>query len=178
MKKGIKIVSTTFLICVGLLVLTMVYYFFQSKGNVEKIPSVFGYKPLSILSNSMQPKFNAGDVIIINVNDEAVVNDVITYKHPDGILVTHRIIDSIEKDGKLFFKTKGDNNNVDDGILVGKSDIVGVQVFVIPNGGYVAKFVAGPIGFVLLILIPLLAFLIIEIFERTGILNREKHVNN
>lgn len=156
----------------------MVFYVFQSKGNIEKVPSVLGYKPLSILSNSMQPKFNAGDVILINENKTPEVNDVITYKHPEGILVTHRITERVEEDGKVFFKTKGDNNNVDDGVLVEKSQILGVQTFVITNGGYVAKFVAGPIGFILLIMIPLLAFLIIEIFERTGVLNREKQVKN
>lgn len=122
----------------------------------------------------MKPTFSAGDIILINVISEPQVDDVITYKHPDGILVTHRILEKVNKEGQAFFKVKGDNNHVEDDALVPKSAIVGIQQFVIPNVGYVTKFVAGPIGFFLLIVAPLLTLIIIEIFQRLGLIGNKK----
>jgi signal peptidase I len=174
MLKVIKISSAVLLLFIAVSAAGIIFYFFKSKGDVEKVPAVFGYKPLTILSNSMQPAFNAGDIILINENHQPNVNDVVTYKHQDGILVTHRIIDKVNQGGEAFFKAKGDNNNVEDDNLVPKSAIIGVEQFVIPNGGYVAKFVSGPIGFILLIVVPLLLYAIIEIFQRLGLIGNKK----
>jgi signal peptidase I len=174
MKRFLKISSTAFIALLGVLAFAVVGYFFISKGNVEKAPSIFGYKPLTILSNSMQPTFDAGDIILINVDKEPAVNDVITYKHPDGVLVTHRAINMIEKDGKNLFESKGDNNEQKDSLLVSEENILGVQTTVIPYAGYVAKFAAGPVGFFLLVAVPLLAYLIIEIFQRLGLIGTKK----
>jgi signal peptidase I len=169
-----KIVSTSSLILLLLGAIIVIYIVFTSKGEVDKAPAILGYKPLTILSNSMQPAFSAGDVILINENKEPKVKDVITYKHPDGILVTHRIIKKVEKNGKTFFEAKGDNNNVDDELLIPSENILGVQKFIIPNAGYVAKFVSGPVGFFLLIALPLLIVVVLEIFQRLGIIRSKK----
>ena len=122
----------------------------------------------------MQPAFSAGDIIVIKNNSVPKVNDIVTYKHPDGIFVSHRIIQVIKKDGQSLFKTKGDNNNIDDHILVPRKDILGIEKLIVPKAGYVAKFVSGPVGLVIFILIPLLTLIIIEIFERLGLINKKK----
>ena len=172
MKKAIKITSTLLLILLALAAGTVIYFVATAKGDIEKVPSVLGYKPLTILSNSMQPAFNAGDVILINVNSEPTINDVITFKHPDGMLVTHRLIESTVENGETFYIAKGDNNNVKDDVLIPRQDILGVQKVIVPGAGYVAKFVAGPIGFFLLIAIPLLIFVSIVIFEKLGVIGQ------
>jgi signal peptidase I len=172
--KVLKITMRSFLILMSIIAAVSVFYFFLSKGNIEKAPSIFGYKPLTILSNSMQPVFNAGDVILINVEDEPKVGDVITFKHPDGVLVTHRAVRTFEKDGTTFFETKGDNNEIVDDVITSRENIIGVQKKIVPFAGYVAKFAAGPIGFILLIVIPLVTFIIIEIFQRLGIIGGKK----
>jgi signal peptidase I len=174
MKKMLRITSTSLLILLALIAATSIFYFFISKGNIEKAPSIFGYKPLTILSNSMQPVFNAGDVILINVEVEPKVGDVITFKHPDGVLVTHRAVRSFEKDGETYFETKGDNNENLDEVITSRIDVVGVQKKIVPYAGYVAKFAAGPIGFALLIVLPLVALIIIEIFQRLGLIGNKK----
>jgi signal peptidase len=174
LKWALKISSRIVLLLLFLSVATILIFIFQAKGNIEKVPSIFGYKALTILSNSMQPKFNAGDVILINNKVEPKLNDVITYKHPDGILVTHRVIGTVKKNGEVFFKTKGDNNNVDDKILIPTSNILGIQKIIIPKAGYVAKFVSSPFGFFIFIAVPLLILIIIEIFQRLGIIREKK----
>ncbi|MBO9128497.1 signal peptidase I [Bacillus sp. 165] len=169
-----KVTSTLFMVILAIAAAAVLFFVFQSKGNIEKVPSIFGYKPLTVLSNSMQPTFSAGDIVLINVDTEPKVNDVITYKHPDGILVTHRIVKTEEKDGKVFFRTKGDNNNVEDDVFVSRESILGVEAISIPKAGYVAKFVSGPVGFILLVAFPLFMFLILEIFQRLGIIGKKE----
>lgn len=179
-KRIIKVLSTLVLIFLAVAAGLVIYFVSQSKGDIEKVPSVFGYKPLTILSNSMQPVFEAGDVILIKPDQQAAVNDVITFKHPEGILVTHRIIDTTIEDGKTYYITKGDNNNIADDMKVSPESILGVQTNIIPGAGHIAKFVSGPVGFILLIGIPIFLYLMIEVFQRTGIIRseQEKEVSN
>ncbi|WP_404468889.1 signal peptidase I [Sutcliffiella horikoshii] len=169
-----KVLSTLILVFLALSAGLVIYFVSQSKGDIEKVPSVLGYKPLTILSNSMQPVFEAGDVILIKPDQKPEINDVITFKHPEGILVTHRIIDSTIENGKTFYITKGDNNNIADDVRVSPGSILGVQTNIIPGAGHVAKFVSGPIGFILLIGLPIFIYLMIEIFQRTGIIRTEQ----
>lgn len=146
--------------------------FFHAKGDIEKFPSLFGYKPLTILSNSMKPTFSAGDVVLIDVNKSAHVNDVVTYKDANGILVTHRIVTKLAKEEETLFQTKGDNNNISDNELVPATSIVGIQRFVIPNVGYLAKFISRPIGFFIFVEIPIMTLIILEIFKRLGLIGQ------
>lgn len=83
--------------------------------NPGKPPSLFGYTPMIVLSPSMDPLFTEGDMIIVQTVDPATVNegDVITFFDPastsDSVL-THRVIDIYEKDGKRYAVTAGDFN--------------------------------------------------------------------
>ncbi|WP_239421804.1 signal peptidase I [Bacillus sp. CGMCC 1.16541] len=169
-----KYITTTLLALLAILAISVIFIVFKAQGDIEKVPSVLGYKPLTILSNSMQPAFNAGDVIFIQTEQQPKVGDVVTYKHPDGKLITHRLIEEVNENGQTRFKAKGDNNNVEDELLVEPASILGVQTISIPKAGYAAKFVAGPIGFFLLILVPILIFLIITIFEKLGLIGVKK----
>ncbi|WP_053073752.1 signal peptidase I [Bacillus sp. LL01] len=173
-KRIMKVLSTLILVFLAVAAGLVIFFVSQSKGDIEKVPSVFGYKPLTILSNSMQPVFEAGDVILIKPDQQPAVRDVITFKHPEGILVTHRIIDSTIENGKTFYITQGDNNNIADDVKVSPESVLGVQTNIIPGAGHVAKFVSGPIGFILLIGIPIFLYLLIEIFQRTGIIRTDK----
>lgn len=105
------------------------------------ITGVFKYEPIAILSNSMHPLYNRGDVIIIEkVNNMALNNlkeqDIINY-NLNGIYVAHRIV-SVEKhnDGTVLYTTKGDNNNIIDKDKVSPSQIKGVVRFTVSKIGY------------------------------------------
>ncbi len=105
------------------------------------LTGIFKYEPIAILSNSMHPLYNRGDVIIIEkINDTALNNlkeqDIIDY-NLNGIYVAHRIV-SVEKhnDGTVLYTTKGDNNNVIDKEKVSPSQIKGVVRFTVSKIGY------------------------------------------
>lgn len=104
------------------------------------------YKPTVILSDSMQPIFSRGDILIIKTLSTKEKNnlklyDIISY-NADNINVTHRIV-SIEKynDGSVLYITKGDSNNTMDKNKVEASKIEGVVKLVIPKLGYPAVWV-------------------------------------
>ncbi|WML41446.1 signal peptidase I [Neobacillus sp. OS1-2] len=136
----------------------------QGKGNPNQIPTYFGYKPLTVLTNSMEPAINAGDMIFIKAKQAAAVKkgDIITFKLSEDKLITHRVA-TVTHEG---FLTKGDNNNVEDEWVVDPANMIGEVKFILPNAGYIAKFLAGKIGFALFILLPLLLFFLIEVYQR------------
>lgn len=102
---------------------------------------VFKYKPIAVLSNSMHPIFDRGDLVIVqklnqNELEKLKKYDIIEYILGDSI-ITHRII-HIEKhsNGKWLYTTMGDHNNAPDIKKVGKSQITGKILFRIPKIGY------------------------------------------
>ncbi|KAL7443189.1 hypothetical protein ACHAXH_006637 [Discostella pseudostelligera] len=70
-----------------------------------------------VLSGSMEPAFQRGDILFLNNSVEKVyVGDVVVFKIKDrDIPIVHRILKVHEKpDGHVELLTKGDNNRVDD----------------------------------------------------------------
>lgn len=85
--------------------------------------SFLGYRIFRVQTGSMIPKYNIGDVILVKEKDigKIKVGDDVTYKGEagsvKGLLVTHRVIDIEEVDGKKAFHTKGIANNLEDPIV-------------------------------------------------------------
>lgn len=90
-----------------------------------------GFRIFRVQTGSMIPKYQIGDVILVKAKDvnKIKVGDDVTYKGESGsvkgILVTHRVIDIEENDGKRIFHTKGIANNLEDPTIEG-SQINGV----------------------------------------------------
>ena len=105
------------------------------------VAGIFKYKPTAIVSNSMYPIYQRGDIVIIEkVNTKNIKKlkkyDIIEYKL-DNIIVAHRII-YIEKhnDGTVLYITKGDNNNIVDKEKVTQKQVNGIVKFKVPKVGY------------------------------------------
>lgn len=100
----------------------------------------FKYEPIAILSNSMYPSYERGDVLIYEkLNDNELSSlkkgDIIIYKIGDQN-IAHRVIDIVDKNGKTYYQAKGDNNNAPDLELVKPDQIVGVYIFHMKYIGY------------------------------------------
>ena len=70
-----------------------------------------------VLSGSMEPAFQRGDILFLNnAVEEVGVGDVVVFKIKDrDIPIVHRILKvHQDDDGKVELLTKGDNNRVDD----------------------------------------------------------------
>lgn len=98
---------------------------------------VFKYRTMAIGSQSMYPNISKGDVVVIeqyNTDEEyrsIVEGEVLVFKH-DGIIIVHRVTKVSERDGRLVFNTKGDNNNTADSYDIDQSQVIGVARFKIP----------------------------------------------
>ena len=86
-----------------------------SFANPEKPPSVFGLTPMIVLTDSLEPLINEGDIIISKTcdPDSVKVGDVISFfdpASPTDAILTHRVIDIYEEGGVRYAITAGDNN--------------------------------------------------------------------
>ncbi|AIC95832.1 signal peptidase I [Shouchella lehensis] len=160
---GIRLVVMTLFSFLFFVVLLL---FLQLNGDEESSGlELFGYTSFTVLSNSMEPTFSAGDVIIIEQVENAEVGDVVTYMTPERRLFTHRIVNESIEQGSKSYITKGDNNSIEDRLPIVSEQIVGVHRFTIPKVGLVAETIQKNIDMRYVVFIPLMLFFILTIVE-------------
>ena len=158
-----KFISNAFfiaiLLCISLTAVIALIYIgdrFINLGNDRK--PIFG--AYVIATPSMVPTLMVNDGIIVKRQNDFVVGDIITFDSEDpsfmGLNITHRVVHK-EKltNGEYVYKTKGDNNNVEDPTTVGLSNIYGKTVLKIPKIGYVKTYITNPIILTLCLIIPI-----------------------
>ena len=193
---------TMFWVSIGLCVLMLplllmnIVLIFKSIIHPNDLPTIFGYKPLIVLSDSMYPTIKKGDLIFTQVVDvkDLKPGDVITYREYEddgktlGTVVTHKIYDiTTETDGEhagqLKFRTYGINNQRQaDGkikynkngemVVINMDDAVYAPQI---EGRYTSKinglgsfiyWMQGTWGLIVCIGIPLVAFIVYEFIKR------------
>ncbi len=164
----IGIVLCIILIPVLLINLTLIA---KSYINKEKVPDIGGYMPLIVLTDSMYPEIAAGDLIVCKTLDaeDVKVGDVISFFDPAGngtSIVTHRVIEIINEDGKILFRTKGDFNNTEDKDPVPEDKLVSMYLFKIPGAGDVAMFMQSTTGLILCVLLPIVLIVTYDMIRR------------
>ena len=100
-------------------------------------PMVAGYRPVVVLSGSMEPTYHVGSVIYYKQADFADINvgDAITFRAGENSMVTHRVSQKSELSGT--FTTKGDANLTEDPAPVPYENVIGkVLKFSIPMAGF------------------------------------------
>ena len=131
----------------------------------NEVPSFFGWKPFIVLSGSMETQIMTGDIAVVKEIDTNNLkeNDIIAFKDNEDIIITHRIVEIIrEDDGKAKYKTKGDNNNIEDDGYVYPEQVEGIYKFRVGKLGNLALFIQTPVGMVVCISIPLIMLLLIQ----------------
>ena len=143
----------------------------KSFVNPDKVPTLGGYAPLIVLTDSMYPKIQSGDLIMIKSADpESVqVGDVISFFDPAGngtSVVTHRVVE-ILTDGGLSFRTKGDANNTEDTEPVPAKNLVGRwQGFRVKGAGNVAMFLQTTPGLIVCVAVPAIILITVDMLRR------------
>lgn len=155
-KKNTKIVKGILDVIIIILLYNIILVLISCVNKIDDV-SIFGYKAYKITTDSMTPSINAGDVIIVKkVQEEKLqVGDVITFQKQDKV-ITHRITNIEEQDGKKVYTTKGDNNNLEDNETIEYANIEGKNVLTIPKLGYIINMLENQIVFLLIILILLI----------------------
>lgn len=140
-----------------------------SYKNQEEIPGVLGYKPVIVLSGSMEPAIHTGDLILLHKADASQLKegDVICYL-VSGKAITHRIVEiKGEENGQVSYITQGDANNAADQQPVAEDQIQGIWEGVRIGGlGDFVMFMQSTTGMILFIICPLLLFILWDIWRR------------
>jgi signal peptidase len=124
--------------------------------------TVFGHPVMVVLSGSMAPKINTGDLIVDKQATTANVaqlhrGQVITFRDVGGKVLTHRIYAvQSASDGSTTYITKGDANNAPDTSAVAPSSVIGIYEHRVPYGGYALNSLHRPLVAGLLIASPIL----------------------
>lgn len=145
MKRALSFIGNMIFIAV---VLYLCYFITQAVQ--DRSPSVFGYRMLRVMTDSMNPVFSSGDCIIVKETpeEELAVGDIVTFVSSDpslqGNLNTHRIVD-IARDytnGEVVYYTKGDNNSWVDDYTTPYEEIVGKYIKTLPFGRKFSELLA------------------------------------
>ncbi len=131
--------------------------------------SIMGYRMFTVVTGSMKPKYNVGDVLVIKTTNpnQIKIGDDISYlgevsSFKDKI-VTHRVI-GIEssKTGERIFRVRGIANLVEDPVITG-DQIFGVVKYKTYVLSMITKIIATKEGMFLFIIIPIGYMIISEV---------------
>ena len=149
-----------------LVLVALVLYLFVARIS-GKVPSLFGYSVVRIVTPSMDPKIPVGSFVLIKkaAPEDIAPGDIITFYTDDpdpliaGKTITHRVLSVSCEDGKYVFQTKGDNmatNPVPDAYPARGERLVGRYVCgMLPVTAMVTLFQEHlPIALLVTILIP------------------------
>ena len=130
----------------------------KQKGN-HVVPLFGGYV---IITESMVPTIKVNDAVIVkrSSQEELGIGDIITFRSADerfkDMTITHRIVgEQSISTGDLVYRTKGDNNRIEDASLVTQSSIYGRVILKLPKIGYISRFIKTPLGFLLFVISPI-----------------------
>ena len=143
----------------------------KSYTNADEVPSVGGYLPLIVLTDSMYPEIKSGDLILCNkVEAEDIAEgDVISFYDPMGngtSVVTHRVLEIVNENGEISFRTKGDNNNAEDQMPVPAESLIGIYQSRIPVVGNIAMFMQTTTGLIVCVVLPIVLLVGYDLLRR------------
>lgn len=105
-----------------------------------------GYRAMVVVSGSMEPSIQRGDIVVSTPAGDPVPGDVIAYASPQGVVV-HRVINEFPGEGGgAVYRTKGDANSAPDPWEVPGDAVLGRVVAVIPYLGYPIYYLSAVLG--------------------------------
>lgn len=161
--KTIKIIVTLFiLIIIGIIITQRIF-----NNNV----SVLGYRIFTVATGSMEPEYKVMDILFVKESKESQikVGDDVVYLGKggtfDGKVITHRVVEIEKENDIVSFHTKGIANDIEDPIVY-YDQIYGKVIYKGVVLSFVNKIINNPIGFYLLIVIPVAILITLEIIDR------------
>lgn len=124
----------------------------QSAIHTEETPDLVGIKSYVIISGSMQPELNIGDIVIVKKVENLQEGDIISFRQGQSV-ITHRINKIMNENGEIVYQTKGDNNNIEDSGTITDSVIEGKVIGKIPKLGNVSLFLQNKIILIIMVLL-------------------------
>jgi signal peptidase len=137
------------------------------------VPVAFGLHPMTVLTGSMRPTIQPGDMVV----DQAIsptqvrVGDIVTFREPHGTrTITHRVRDITISEGQAHVTTRGDANDTVEKWQVPVTGSIGRVVYQVPKIGYPVTWSHTRNGRLALVSIPALVlamWAIVKIWRST-----------
>ena len=184
LKKILKFISDVIswtCLCILILIgICIIWYIIQTKIYASKGEKYKPYFSLyTIISPSMEPKIKVYDVILdtrVDSPNEIRVGDIITFVSTsslsNGMIITHRVIDIVNENGKISYVTKGDNNDSPDGATAHYENVVGKTILKIPMLGRVQFLLANKGVWIIVVMIPalgIIAYDMLKLFKNSNL---------
>lgn len=137
------------------------------------IPTLWGEKPLVVISGSMEPTLKVGGILYYHDKDynDFKKDDVIVYQLENHI-ISHRVYD-ITDNGII---AKGDANNTYDNLLIKDNQILGEGTnWCFPLIGYYVDFIYNHKCLLFIALIIIVLDMIIDKFKKKEVSKNEKY---
>lgn len=168
-KKGLSVFVS--IVLWGIILLAALFAFTTlATRDDTNVASLAGYTPMVVETDSMAPTFLSGDLIVIKKCDTSTLKegDIICFHtiiNNEYALNTHRIQKIDELEGMRSYTTKGDNNAISDSHIISDGDIVGKYMGKVSGLGKVMDFLSSSIGFLVVIVLPMLLFFIYQVYH-------------
>ena len=159
MKTLKKIINIIFGIFIFVIILYTTIFSIKKFIFKEDIPSIFGIKNFIVISGSMEPAIEVGDIVFIQKTDDIRENDIIAFKYKNSV-ITHRVKEVVDNNGNKAYLTKGDANSQVDDEMVLKKDVYGKSVFVLKKVGNIVLFFRTPVGLMAITILFLISIAI------------------
>ena len=155
------------IVAIEILVIGVIIYSRVTGG----VPNIFGYNFYVIISDSMEPEIMVDDVIISKVykGEKLEVGQVITYYGKEGSVankvVTHKIVGVEDTPNGQNIVTKGVKEGATEDPMITQDDVMAVMVCNTKVITFVYSIVSSPVGFLIFIILPLVAIIVTEIVK-------------
>lgn len=132
--------------------------------------SIGSYRMFTVVTGSMEPVYNVGDVVISKEVDPSTIkkgDDVVYLGEKDDFkdkIVTHRVIKIEKKEGDYYFTTKGVANDYSDPVI-SSSQLYGKVVYKPVVLSFLSSILNTRLGFYLLIFVPVAFLIFLEILD-------------
>ena len=183
--KVLTVIGTIFCIILIPILVVNCTLIIRSYTDSDKVPSIGGYCPMIVLTDSMYDVIESGDLIICKTIDAKDVKeqDIISFFDPSShtqSVVTHRVVEvTTDENGSIAWRTKGDANNVEDQVLVPAENLVGLYTGTCISGaGDFVIFLSTTWGLVIFVALPLALLIIYDVIRRKAYeKNKQKDTN-
>ena len=142
---------------------------YNSSRGISKNPLLGAYV---VVTESMVPTIGVNDAIVVKrVKDNTLnIGDIITFSSNDvyynGLTITHRVVGKqLGEDGNYLYRTKGDNNVLEDTAIVNLDSIYGKVIIRLPKIGYVYMFISSPLGLIISVVTPVFLVIVYECYR-------------
>ena len=167
--KFIKFLLKFIKVIVWIFVLLVIFVILVQRIFDNRV-SIGSYRMFTVVTGSMEPVYNVGDVVISKEVEPSTINkgdDVVYLGEKNDFkdkIVTHRVIKIENKDGEYYFTTKGVANDYSDPVI-SSNQIYGKVVYKPVVLSFLSGILNTKLGFYLLIFVPVAFLIFLEILD-------------